>query len=276
MKLFYFSWVLLLMISSCFDQSQNIQPDQIAIVELGNKKLFASDLEKIIHPELSTLDSIAIANAFIDQWIREQLLSIEARKHVSTNFGIEEMVDDYRQKLIKNIFESQIVHQRLDTLVSAAQLNAYYASVKDQHLLTEPLTKVLYAKIPKKLKNSDELSKALTKNDISTAIKIIEAVAIDKITTPTKWYEWSEILLFHKDFDTSKAKQLSLQEKTDQEFKYFLKVIEFVDEKQAAPLSYITSQLKMVIVHQRQQRILDELKQELYEKALETNLIKIL
>ena len=62
---------------------------------------------------------------------------------------------------------------------------------------------------------------------------------------------------------------------SDQNYQYFLKVIESRDEGEISPLSYVEERLRQMMLHQRKQIIIEEYKQELYERALNNNVIKI-
>lgn len=271
----YFALAILLLSISCSRSDVTPPSSEPAIVEVGGKKLYPSQLAMMIHPEISSMDSIAIANAFVDQWIREQLLLREAFKNFSSDFAIEAMVEDYRQQLIKNKFEQQLISRRLDTIVTTNQLETYYEKNKEQYLLPEPLIRCILIRTPQNYSSTRQIQNELSNYSSSNQPFRLQLPNIEILITPDNWHLWSELSISSKDFSINRAKQLSLQEQSDKESKYFLKVLELKDEKTPAPLQYIEAQLKMMIVHQRKQKVLDDLKQELYEKALESNVIKI-
>ena len=48
-----------------------------------------------------------------------------------------------------------------------------------------------------------------------------------------------------------------------------------VDKGEISPLEYIRPQLNRMYLHKRKQKVIENYKQELYEKALNNNIIKI-
>ena len=59
----------------------------------------------------------------------------------------------------------------------------------------------------------------------------------------------------------------------DNDFLYFFRLLELVNRKEIAPLSYIENQASKVILHRRKIKLLEEKKEELYEQK--TNQIKV-
>ena len=55
----------------------------------------------------------------------------------------------------------------------------------------------------------------------------------------------------------------------------FFKVLEKVGAEENAPLSYIEDQIKRIILHERKIKLLKDFNDELYEKALSGNNVKI-
>ena len=61
----------------------------------------------------------------------------------------------------------------------------------------------------------------------------------------------------------------------NEDYYYFLKILDIRDKKEIAPLPYIREQAKRVILHQRKLALLEEIKEDLYQRATSRDNIKI-
>ena len=75
---------------------------------------------------ISVNDSIVRAKAFIDNWIRRQLLIHQAENTIDkSELDFSKQIEDYRNSLIIYKYESMIVDQNLDTIVSDEEIEKY-------------------------------------------------------------------------------------------------------------------------------------------------------
>ena len=93
--------LITLIACACMSCQEKELADQFGdiLVQIDAKKLYSSEIENMIHDNVSEYDSVAIANAYIDNWVKDQLLIREAEKYMSSDFEIEALVDDYRSKM---------------------------------------------------------------------------------------------------------------------------------------------------------------------------------
>lgn len=246
------------------------------LVTLDNRILYANELNNIIHPSANQKDSTALANAYIDQWIHDQLLMKEATKYFSSDFEIEKLVDDYREKLIKFNFENKIINERFDTIVTTKELERFYDLNKERFVLNRAIIRCLFGKISRKQKDLDKFNKLWRQDDIAEIKTYLDKYAEDKKVDEGQWYTWDEVQEWKEDWNLNRTKSGMNQRYKDAEYEYFLKVIEYRDEKEISPLPFVSKQLIQMILHQRKQDIIENYKSELYNKALEKNQIKII
>lgn len=248
------------------------------VAQVGQTILYQKDLKQIIPVYTSSEDSTALANTFIEKWIREQLIIREAEANVKNDAEIDKLVNDYKSSLLKHKYEQLIISQNLDTIITPAQLKSNYSSNKSQYILTEPILKCMALSIPDNMKQIDAVQKAWEEDKIGQ---------IPSITSNSKgvlvnakengWIKRSELYTIIpssilKDETLEKNLTLELEGKST---KYFLKIYDFVDKSQEPPLEYISLQLKKVILHKRKQKILQEKIENTYEAELRKNNIKV-
>lgn len=245
------------------------------IAEVGSRKLFARELEQIIHPNTSPGDSTSLANAYIDQWVRDNLLMQEASRVYSADFELEKLVEDYREKLLKFKLEEKIIHERYDTIVTEQQLLNFYSANKENFLLQQSIYRCWRAEFSNASKDKAGFRQAWNNEDVPLINSWINSHSGFSTAGTYAWYTWEEIQEWCPLFVEKGAANVKNQRKIKDNVEFYLKVLEVVDKGDFSPLEYIKYQLKLMILHKRKQDIIDNYKRELYERALESNVVKI-
>jgi hypothetical protein len=91
------------------------------------------------------------------------------------------------------------------------------------------------------------------------------------------WYDLPDVVLnLPKDYITpSNASPNRDYSTSDDKFRYFVRIFETTAADQYPPLSYIEGQARKVILHRRKIKLLEEKKEEMYERELRRNNVKI-
>ena len=92
-----------------------------------------------------------------------------------------------------------------------------------------------------------------------------------------KWYEVDEITQLIPAGTLSERSMQAGREYafSDNEFAYFIRILESVQEEDTAPFTYIQEQAERYIMHQRKLTLLEQLRNELYENELSSRKVKI-
>lgn len=154
--------------------------------------LYREDLVGIVPEGVSGEDSIQLARAYIEQWLRQQALLAQAQRNVNTNTQrIEKQVEEYRNGLIVYEYEQALISQKLDTLVTTEAISEYYDTHEEMFVLTRPILKISYIHLKqdapeldlvKRLFQSDEL------NDRDLLAQYCEQYAINYSLYDRDWY----------------------------------------------------------------------------------------
>ena len=106
-------------------QNSNGNGDK-AVATVYNKTLYQSDLQSVMYEGISANDSIVKAKAFIDNWIRRQLLIHQAESNIDkSELDFSRQIEDYRNSLIIYKYETLLIEQNLDTVVTDAEIAKY-------------------------------------------------------------------------------------------------------------------------------------------------------
>lgn len=123
--------MLVLALFSC-QNSKNGKDDK-PVAAIYDKVLYQSDLQGIMYDGISTNDSLVRTKVFIDNWIRRQLLIHQAENNLDkSELDYVKEIEDYRNSLIIYKYESMLIAQNLDTVVSDEEIEKY---LKDNALI---------------------------------------------------------------------------------------------------------------------------------------------
>lgn len=100
--------------------------DNKPVATIYNKVLYQSDLQSVVYEGISRSDSIVRTKAFIDSWIRQQLLLHQAEVSLDkSELDLSKQIEDYRNSLIIYKYETKYVEKNLDTVVSEVEISNY-------------------------------------------------------------------------------------------------------------------------------------------------------
>ena len=124
MKRFAIGLILVLALFSC-QNSKNGSGDKV-VATIYDKVLYQSDLQSVLYEGISVNDSLFRTKAFIDSWIRRQLLIHQAENNIDkSELDFSRQIEDYRTSLIIYKYESLLIEQNLDTVVSEDEIAKY-------------------------------------------------------------------------------------------------------------------------------------------------------
>ena len=120
MRRFVIGLIILLPLVSCHNNSVNDK----AIATIYGKNLYQSDLQSVMYEGISYSDSLVRAKAFIDEWIHRQLIIHQAEAALGADeLDFSKQLEEYRNSLTIYKYETKIIEQRLDTVVSDEEID---------------------------------------------------------------------------------------------------------------------------------------------------------
>lgn len=240
------------------------------IARVGERNLFKSQIAELIHSGTSSTDSAAIVDGFIENWIRENLMILEAEKNVAADINLNKLVDDYRSSLLVYNFEKRLVDQMLDTIISMDEKNDYYESFKNQYLLSHPIFKCIIAKVSAKASGLKDIKSALGKSDLTESIFLIKEKAVYHHLDIERWMtiEDLESLLPLGMIEISELSGGKIFQKKEKDYEYFVKIVTYYDEKRIPPFDFIEGKIIKTILSERKIELLKKYRQDLYDQGV--------
>lgn len=266
---------MLTLISCTSDNSrQSLDQDPI-IAAVESRELLTSTVAQALHSYASHEDSMALSTAYVDKWVRDQLMMREALQRYAADEEVNRLVDDYKGRLLMHHLESAVVEERFDTIITGDELVQYYEEVKTQFKLNEPIVRCSYVKFDRATKSLSEFYNDWKANKEHAVRTFAAAYGEDVAMDTSIWRPMSELKGWYSGFSERVVMQKRPQRQLDTRSQYYLKVADVIDKGEFSPLAYIRPQLERMLLHQRRQMIIDQYKQELYDQALRRGVLKL-
>ena len=280
MKYFIAILFFIVLFASCdvftFQEKEDVKSDIIAIV--NTEKLFKEDIKSIIPSNVTKQDSIIIVKSFVKDWAVKRLLLDKAKNNSSLEVvnEIDELVKDYKESLLINSYKEQLVKQRLDTLITEEEIDSFYKVNKENFKLNEELVKIRYLHIPENINDKEEILQLFKSDDI------LDLEELEKQELSFKFHQfndsvWTAVdkVLLKLPFSKEKLlKKTKFIQKQDSLGLYLVAIKDVLTRNEIAPVSYIKSTIKQMILHRRKIELIREIEKIIVKDAIQNNNFK--
>lgn len=284
-------WVfLMLILQNCDLIRMKGQPDtpeetgRVAVARVNKSYLYKDDLEGIIQPGTSREDSAARIEAYINSWIRKQLLMQEALKKININEAeLERKIMDYRYSLIAYEYQAYYIRQHLDTTISKSDIEKYYKDNQDNFILKQNIVRATFIKVPKSAPKTNKIKDlVLSKKDkdreelksyclsFSAAYHLSDSnwVVFDELVKNTPLADIPNKVQFLKNY--------TYYETNDENYLYFLKIDAYRISDNVSPLEFVRDEIRNILLNKRKVELVRRLEDEVYSKAQKEKEFEIL
>lgn len=268
--------------TACNKASTEEESQEKLIASLGTDKLTESEYkESLIHADTKA-DSIAFAKKLIDDWVLETLLYQEAlTKLEPQEIDVEKQVNEYKKQLINYIYETKLIENNLDTVVSYEEIQDYYNDNIDNFVLKDNIVKVNYFKVPIQSKEISKLKKLVYSNTDKDKQQLEELCMQNAESYFLNDSLWLLLDGIQRDIPAMKGPleynvvRGRIIEFADAEAYYYLKIKDVKIKNSASPLSFEKANIKTFIVNSRKIKLIQAYKQQLLEKAKANKTFKV-
>jgi hypothetical protein len=245
------------------------------VARVNNNYLYHDELGGLVTGKTTPADSLARVTAYIDSWVRKQLLIAEAMKTISINEAeVQRKVLDYRYSLIGYEFQNYYIRKNLNDSISEAEIVAYYKEHLDNFILKQNIVRGTFLKVPrgaprtqrikdlmfsKKEKDQNELRSYCLSFSSAYHLPDSSWMEFDKLVVNSPLAEIPNKIQF--------LKSTPYYETSDSEYLYFLKVDEYKISDNVSPLEFVREDIKNVILNKRKVELAQKLEKEVYEQA---------
>ncbi len=266
-------FLLLLVISACTQKIND--PDNLPIARVYDKYLMTSDLQETLPKNLTEMDSLALVKDYIEKWIQKELLLYKAEENLTeTEKNVEKQINDYRTSLLVFKYEQNLIQQKLDTVISSEEIEAYYKENPSNFILNETLIKGIYIKVPRSAPSLWKLRKWYISDkdeDLTELERYCYQNAKEVDYFDDKWVQLENVIeKMPKLYYTPEnlAKSIKHLEVKDSEYYYFLRIFDSKLEGTVAPLELVNNRIKDILLNKRKIQLINSLEADIYNDAL--------
>ena len=280
----HFPLVLLGVLASCdlikmkedkTGQEETSEP----VARVGDQYLYMNDLDGIVYEGLGEQDSTERTRAFVNGWIRKQLLIQEAATKIEFDEAeIERKILDYRYSLMGYEYQLHYISQNLNTEVSDEQIQKYYEENIDNFILKQNIIRSKFVKVPKGAPRLDRLRALLYSSrasDLEELNSYCLSFAAAYELNDSIWMTFDEVVknspLAEIPNKVQFLRNRKYSETSDDQYRYYLKIEEYRISDNVSPLEFVREDIHNIITNKRKVELAKELEQNIYENAKSTN-----
>lgn len=280
-SLFTLVIVLVILLSSC--KEFNNQAGRIALAKAGEKVLYYDQLPNIVQQGMSPADSAAVVQNYINRWAKREILKLKAIQNLTPEFKteVERQVEEMRTNLLIHQYQQQMISQKMDSVVTAAEIENYYVAKETSFVLNINIIKALFIRIPSDIPNLNQVAEWYRSNDPQD-IAQLEAFCYqfaDKFDDfDEQWIPFSILLAELPgsiDNQDDFLKRNSHFETEDSGYHYFVSIRDYKIRGTVAPFEYVTNNIKSMILNSRRMEFLQGLENGVFSEAIRENIFTI-
>ncbi|MBA4145524.1 MAG: hypothetical protein C0523_07170, partial [Cytophaga sp.] len=251
--------------------------DRKPLARVNGTYLYQDELTGLTNSKsTSKEDSVSRVMAYINSWIRKQVLINEAMKNIDINEAeVERKVLEYRYSLIGYEYQNYYIKKNLNDSVSNEDIDNYYKEHRDNFILKKNIVRGTFIKVPKEAPKTNRIKELMLSNkekdmeelrsyclSFSSAYHLYDSswIEFDKLTANSPMAEIPNKIQFLKTYP--------YYETGDTQSLYFLKIDEYKISDNVSPVEFVKEDIKNIILNKRKVELAQKLEQEVYENAV--------
>lgn len=271
---------VLIILSSCFGGANKSSENVLARVY--DEYLYESELKDIIPLGSKVKDSILIAQNYINNWISQQLILYKAQRNLlDKDMLFEKQLEDYRNSLIIYQYETKLISQSLDTIVTDVDIETYYNDNIGNFQLKDNIVKVYYARFNSEVPELRKIRRFFNSNtpEYRDSVEVyVESLADLYYLDDETWILFDDVLkyvpinTYNQEAYLKNHRRIEI---TDDDYVYFVHFSDFKIKDGVSPLSFEKENIRQIIINKRKLDIIGKMRAEIFQSALENNEFEI-
>lgn len=268
---------VVLCLSSCKWMHKGDKENDTVLARVGDEYLYSSEVTDLLGTAKDQADSNKLLDTYIENWVTKRLMLEKAETYLPTeDLDIEKRVQDYRESLLIYAYETELIAQKMDTLVTDAQIETYFTEHENSFVLNEDIVQFHFIKIPVEAPKLDQARKLFEMNNEADKQALVEygfQYAEDFYLKDSTWYELTE-LYRQIPIDMLKlrtmCKNLLTGEVEDDNYIYLLRINGYIEKREKAPIAFAKDKVRKMILNNRKMDLLARTYSDLYKDAVKS------
>ena len=252
-------------------------------VRVDDAVLYKEEIEAQIPKGTLSQDSAHIAEKIINDWTLQQVMLKKAKENTAESAAaFEKQIEEYRNSLILYDYQNRVLSQRLDTVVSAEEIEAYYQQNMPQFYLKSNIVRVRFVKLRKDHRLADKIKKAvfspaLSDEDMLQLAKWCRQAADNYYLEEEQWLYFNDLLrevpiqTYNQDNFLKNNRNIEI---SAGDAVYYVRIVDFKVRDMVSPLNFETERIRQILLNHRRQVFLQRMQQDVMREAEENHWIK--
>lgn len=268
-------WIVLTL-SGCkyFDRSA----DEAYVAKVDEKIYLQKDLRSQLSSGMTRTDSLARVNDILTRWVKKELLLRMAEENLDENQrDLTKEIEEYRNAILIHRYQQQMLSQKLDTVLTEADIRHYYDILPEKFTLDHNIVKAVYVEIPKNVTKSDQIKRWMSENS-PRSMSELESYSFQYASKydhfNNEWVDFNIILSRIPGVKEQPAillKTSKLHQFSDLNNNYFLLINDYILSGEKAPFDFVKDRIESLILNTRKMEFLQELEKNIYAKGKREN-----
>jgi hypothetical protein len=247
----------------------------MVVARVHNKYLYESDIRGVVPAGTAPKDSVVLVQSYIDSWIRKQLVIRQAERNLTQKqLDFSKALEEYRSSLITFAYESALINQKLDTLVTDREIEQYYNLNRHSFELKHNIVKVVYVVLPVGSKEIPRFRKLLSDKDtiMSSTIEFLaKQHAYSYFIGDETWVRFDDLLAqlpietYNQELFLRNNRYIEI---LDDAFIYLIRFKDFLITESIPPMEVEYDNIRNIILNRRRKDLIRNMHQQIYEQAL--------
>jgi len=255
------------------------QQDEEPLARVGENYLYQRDVMPILYEGISKQDSASVVTNYINNWASKQLLLSKAKINLTEEKLAEfnALVANYRTDLYTRAYKDALVGQADDSTVTKSEMQSFYGKEKENFRLKERLVKIRFVHLPKQFLNKKSVIERVKRFNASD-FTYLDSIGVQFkklnfndsiwVTASRVMEEIPPLTIENQDKYLKKSQFFELEDALGV---YLAKVIDVRKINDIAPLLYMESTIKQVLLNRRKLDYIRRLETEIIDEAIKEN-----
>lgn len=252
---------------------------RVVVARAGNEVLYLDQVPLLLTSESTAIDSAGIINEYVNKWAKKQFLYQKAVENLSPELKdeIERQLENTRMDLIIYQYQRQMMLEKMDTVVTDAEMQEYFSSNQESFYLGTNIIKSLFIKLPSETPDINRIRQLAHSND-QQDLQQLESICYqfaDKFDDfDEKWIPFNRLLVeLPSDISNEEnfLRRTTFYETKDSSYIYFITIRDFRLRSTLAPFDYVSDDIKRIIWNNRRIEFIRALENGIYNDALKEN-----
>lgn len=274
-KAIYLLFIMLPVLAGCIRMGSDSEREIVARVY--DNTLYLDDITPMIPEGVSNRDSLIITENYIKNWVQQQLILKKASENLTgEELDFSKKLEEYKNSLIIYTYETKLVEQYLDTLVSGDEIANFYEKNLGNFELKEPVVRFSYVRLDGDSPEVDLFRRVIRSDDPEDRV-VLDSLCVeyaDEYWLEDEWVYFRDIM-DRIPFEISNANDFLERNENIQVMEentwYLLRIREYNLSGSTSPLELESENIRKIIINNRKLELKKNMRSDLMKAAIDKN-----